>query len=110
MSLHNLYNLHNLPEQISQICEAKLKRKKKSIIISEKKGKIFSSAIYVTFIIWYKPMQLSQDFYTGICILLGNFADLLGNFKIQTIIWPWKKFIENPQKSRKFCQDKKLSS
>ena len=31
-------------------------------------------------------MQLDQVFYTAICILLGNFAVFLGNFKFQTII------------------------
>ena len=33
-------------------------------------------------------IQLGQDFCT-ICILLCNFAVLLGNFKFQTRIWPW---------------------
>ena len=35
-------------------------------------------------------LQLSQDVCTAIRTLLGNFAVLLGNFKIQMMIWPWK--------------------
>ena len=34
----------------------------------------------------YFSAQLDQDFCSAICILLGNFVDLLGNFKFQTII------------------------
>ena len=30
-----------------------------------------------------QPMQLSQDFFWAICILLGNKALLLGNFELQ---------------------------
>ena len=35
-------------------------------------------------------LQLGQDVCTAIRTLLGNFAVLLGDFYIQTIIWPWK--------------------
>ena len=34
-------------------------------------------------------LQLRQVVSTAICTLLGNFLVLLGNLKIQTIIWPW---------------------
>ena len=44
------------------------------------------------------PFQLDQDFCTAIFVLLGNFADLLGNFKFQTILWPWKSL--KPEKGR----------
>ena len=33
-------------------------------------------------------LQLSQDFSTTICILLGKFTR---QFKFQTMIWSWKK-------------------
>ena len=38
--------------------------------------------------------------WTAICFLPGNFAVLLGNFKFQTIIWPWKSPI--PEKNDNF--------
>ena len=39
---------------------------------------------------FWDTQQLDQDPFTVICVLLGNFPDLLGNFRFQTIIWPWK--------------------
>ena len=55
-------------------------------------------------------MQLRQNFWTAICILLCNFAVLLDNFKFQTTKWEkllipdiqdskTVKFVKNPPKN-----------